>query len=377
MGRRLCGEENYPGPLLAVASHGLDGAKRTFPDSPLDPEQWTSLLSEAQSNRLTGPVLASIDEGALPATAQQAAQARAAHRLNVVRALSLEQELIAVVDLLASSAIEIRVLKGSAVAHLDYRTPSLRSFIDLDILVGPDHFDRAVAALATAGFTRKLAEPRPGFDRRFDKGTTMVSPTGYELDLHRTFVLGPWGVFVDLDSLWDRGEGFSIAGRSLRALSRPNRFLHACYHAALGDWPLRLGSLRDVTEMLRAATDDDDALVRQAESWGVEAVVAAAVADAHRLLGLDPVGAVARWADRFVPSRREVTRLALHTHTDKTFAAQALATVPVLPRLRDKAAYVCALVLPDEQYTAGRHASPWARFRFAIREVRRGRGALR
>ena len=76
----------------------------------------------------------------------------------------------------------------------------------------------------------------------------------------------------------------------------------------------------------------------------------------------------------YVPTRREEHWLALHTQEDKTFAAQAIATLPVLPRLRDKAAYLRALVLPDSRYTEGRHTSALSRFRFGVREALRGRG---
>ncbi|MPZ64383.1 MAG: hypothetical protein GEU83_02255 [Pseudonocardiaceae bacterium] len=377
MTRSLCGADSYPPPLLAVAGFGLPGASRAFPREPLDDGAWASVLPAARAHRVTGLLRATIDGGALPVTETQAQQARSAHRSGMVRALSLERELIAVVDLLAESAIETRVLKGSAVAHLDYQQPALRSFIDLDILVRPVDIDRAVRVLVAAGFVRTLAEPRPGFDRRFDKGTTLRSPAGFELDLHRTFVLGPWGVLVDIDGLWDCGQEFTVGGRSLRALSRPNRLMHACYHAALGDWPLRLASLRDVAEMLPDPGQDGETLIQLASAWGVEAVVAAAVADAHRLLGIPAAGELALWAQHHVPSRRDLARLALHTRYDKTFAAQALATLPVIPGLRAKAAYLRALVLPDRQYTAGRHASALARFRFALREVRRGRAAAR
>ena len=378
MARRLCGEENYPPPLLAVAGFGLPRARRAFPREPLADEPWAALLSAARSHRLTGHLRAAVDQDALPATEAQAHQARVAHRSAMLRVLSLERELISVVDLLATSDIEVRVLKGSAFARLDYAQPALRSFIDLDILVRPTDIDRAVRVLVTAGFMRTLAQPRPGFDRRFDKGTTLASPTGYELDLHRTFVLGPWGALVDLDGLWDRGQEFTIGGRTVHALSRANRFLHASYHAALGDWPLRLGSLRDIAEMLRhfdqdGLDQDGEALIGLASDWGVEAVVAAAVADTHRLLDIAITGELGTWAQCYVPSQREESRLALHTHADRNFAAQALATLPILPRFRDKVAYLRALVLPDVGYTAGRHSSAWARLRYGLQEVRRGR----
>jgi len=371
--RRLCGEDSYPPALLAVAGHGLTGATRPFPESPPDDEAWATLLAAARTHRVLGQLRASVDAGRLPATATQVQQARAAHRMVLLRVLSLEQQLVAVHARLAGAGVESRVLKGSAYAHLDYPEPALRSFVDLDLLFRPDHFDRAVAVLTEAGFTRILAEPRPGFDRRFDKGTTMRA-AGVELDLHRTFVLGPWGLRVDLESLWDAGAEFTVGGRRLTALSAPNRFLHACYHAALGDWPLRLGSLRDVAQLSPPDDTAQTALIDRATRWGVQAVVAAAVADSARLLGVAPTGPLRSWALAHTPTRREEHWLALHTQENKTFAAQAIATLPELPGLRDKAAYLRALMLPDGRYTEGRHHSALSRFRFGVREALRGRG---
>lgn len=371
--RRLCGAENYPAALLAVAGHGLTGS-RPMPARALDDDAWPAAFAAARQHRLTGLLHAAVDAGALPASEEQARQARAAHRSVMLRVLALERELLAVAGRLADAGVPARVLKGSAVANLDYRQPALRSFVDLDLLVRPADFDAAVQALTADGYRRKLAEPRPGFDRRFDKGTTLVGPAGFEVDLHRTFVLGPWGVLLDLEALWADAERFSVAGRPLLGLSRSNRFLHACYHAALGDWPLRLASLRDVAQMLPQAELDHSDVLSTARAWGGETVVASAIADTRRLLRLPTSGVLSTWADEHVPTKRDEARLALYTHPDKTFAAQALATIPALPGLRDKAAYLRALLAPDRQYTADRHASALARFRFAIREVRRGRG---
>ncbi|MCA1704679.1 MAG: hypothetical protein LC808_16010, partial [Actinobacteria bacterium] len=66
-------------------------------------------------------------------------------------------------------------------------------------------------------------------------------------------MLGPWGLLVNLDDLWgDDGQEFVVGGHRLRALSHEYRLLHACYHATLGNWPLRLASLRDIAEMVLA-----------------------------------------------------------------------------------------------------------------------------
>lgn len=375
MARTICGTEHYPAPLLAVAGYGLPGASRSFPVDPLREGQWAAVLAGASVHRVTGLLLASVTAGAFPATDPQRAAARAVHRAATVRVLGLEARLVAVAGLLAGAGIESRVLKGAAVANLDYETPALRSYADIDLLVRPADLDRAVRVLSGSGFARTLAEPRPGFDSRFDKSITLVNAAGaFELDLHRTFVLGPWGVLVDLERLWETGEDVVVAGHDLRALSRDHRLVHACYHAALGDWPLRLGTLRDVAEMLRGAGRGTMSALGPATAWGVEAVVAAAVADSRRLLGTVATDELSAWAQRFVPGRRDERWLALHTHADKTFAAQALATLRAMPRWRDKIAYARALAMPDSQYTAGRHASAPARFRYALTESLRGRG---
>jgi hypothetical protein len=370
--RRQCGEENYPAALLAAAGHELPGAARPFPSAPLSEEDWTALLTAAKCHRLLGPLRAAADAGALPVTSSQRTAARGVHRAVLLRVLSLEQHLVSVHALLAGAGVECRVLKGSAYAHLDYPEPALRSFVDLDLLFRPADIARAVPVLESAGFARTLAEPRPGFDERFDKGMTLRSPAGFEIDLHRTFVLGPWGVRVNIDDLWDQGAKFTIGDHVLTALSAQNRFLHACYHAALGDWPLRLGSLRDVAQLVPAS--GHESLIDRARSWGVQAVVAAAVADSTRLLGIAPTGVLREWAAAYVPTRREEHWLGLHTQENKTFAAQAMATLPVLPGIRDKAAYLRALVLPNQNYTANRHTSPLSRFRYGVREALRGRG---
>ncbi|MGH3975729.1 MAG: nucleotidyltransferase family protein, partial [Pseudonocardiaceae bacterium] len=250
-------------------------------------------------------------------------------------------------------------------------------FIDLDLLVRSEQIDAAIETLAAAGFQRLHPQPRPGFDRRFSKGTTFLSPTGYELDLHRTFVQGSWGLLVDLDDLWDHGEEFEVAGRSLHALSRTTRFMHACYHAALGDWPPRLSSLRDIGQMLVVIGQNEGDLRALAARWRADAVLATAVSDAWSLLGIALSTETSIWAQSYVPQGRDKARLAVHRHEHKNSSAQAVSALSAIPGLWDKAAFVRALVLPEAQYIDGRHSSAIARLRYGVLEARRGWGRRR
>lgn len=372
MARALCTADAYLPGLRAVGGYRLPGARLPFPASVRSDAEWQALMAGARDHRVCGLLNAAVQDGAFPATDDQARMVRAVHRSEVMRTMFLERELGSLVDLLDAHDVDHRVLKGVAVARLDHADPVLRSFVDLDVLVRGRDVDRAVAVLGAAGFVRTLAEPRKGFDRRFDKGMTLRPSAGYELDLHRTFVLGPWGAVIDPDRLWSKWDEFDLNGRQVRALGQPFRLLHACYHAALGDWPLRLSSLRDVLVMLAGASESGG--IRElAQSWGVSAVVAAAIADAERLLGIEPMGDLSNWAHTFVPSRRDERWLALHTTPDKTFAAQAIATVRMLPGWRSKGAYLAALLFPDSSYMADRHRTFGARLAYALAQVRKGR----
>ena len=367
-------EDRYPEPLLALASYGLATSSRVLPTRPLSEGVWLAVLESASRNRLTGLLCAAAENGCLPTTREQRHQARELQVSAMAWVMRLEQHLLDVVDLLTASALDVRVLKGSAVADLDYPDPALRSFIDLDILVRSEQIDRAVELLIAAGFRRRYPQPRPGFDRRFSKGTTFLSPAGYELDLHRTFVMGPWGLLINLDELWNSSEEFDVAGRTLRALSRPVRFMHACYHAALGDWPPRLSSLRDIVQMLLITGQDEPDVRALAARWRAEAVLAAAVSDAWYLLGVGTAIGISQWAESYAPKKQDEVRMALYRRGRRTSAAQDVAAISAISGLRHKAAYLYALVLPDAQYRAGRHVTAIARLRHGLVAAVRGRG---
>ena len=170
------------------------------------------------------------------------------------------------------------MLKGSAVAHLDYPDPSLRTFGDVDLLVRSRDIDAAVAVLAARGARPRLGRAPPGFDRRFGKGATFTHRHGPgdrpAPDVRDGAVRtadapgGPLGAAEDT---------FDLAGRPVRALDAECRFLHACFHAALGNAAPRLVPLRDVAQMLLFGGLDMDRVDRLMRAWQAEAVVARAV----------------------------------------------------------------------------------------------------
>jgi hypothetical protein len=335
--------------------------------------EWGRLLAVVKHERITGLLVKAILDGALPATPDQADEAEIAHRASMATALALEAMLVGTAYLLGEAGIHHRVLKGTGVAHLDYPDPALRSFGDVDLLVHSSQFDDAIELLEATGHRRKFPEPRPGFDRRFGKGSCLVSPSGYEIDLHRSLAMGPYGVRIRLDDLWCRSSTFELAGRQFHALGPEERFVHACFHAALGDKTPRMASLRDVAQMHRARPLDLDLIHRMVSSWGADAVVARAVRMSGDTFGLDMNNPLAQWAGDFEPARRDRSFLAVYTGATPTYAAKSFAAIRAIPGLRDKAAFVFALVLPRRSYLGKRHKGRVQRWLHGLAQVRRAR----
>ena len=359
--------------LPAVARHGLPGATQAPPLEPIDQSVWAHLMYLVRHQRITGLLVSAVLDGALPATGAQLEEAQLAHRASMVTALALEATLVRTAAILDEAGIDYRVLKGSGVAHLDFPDPSLRSFGDVDLLIRPGQYDDAVRVLVAVGHQRRFPEPRPGFDRRFGKGSCLVGPDGHEIDLHRTLAMGPFGLRVDLADLWRRSSTFELAGHPFHALGPEERFLHACFHAVLGDHPPRLVSLRDVAQMHLTRPLDVDIILGLSSSWGADAVVSRAIHLAAETLGLHGDGPLTRWAVEFAPDQRERKFLAVYSGAPRSYAAKSFAAIRAIPGVRDKAAFVFSLALPTRGYLKQRRQRQTRRWLRGLMEVWRAR----
>lgn len=348
--------------LDAVAAHGLPGSTRALPARPLPDDRWRPVLRRARATRLVGLLAAAAVDGALPVTDAQLDQLAATHTDAMALAVRLEHELGVVLDALAAAGVEVRLLKGSAVARTAYPDPSQRPFSDLDLLVRGEQLPAAVACLGELGFRREQPELRPGFDRRFGKSVTLTHDArGTAVDLHRTFVMGPLGLTIDTEALFAHPDRLEIAGREVAALSPTDRLVHACYNAAVGEVPARALALRDVAQLALADDGADrDAVVDRVAPWQGQAVVARAVTLAWQRFALADRTPLSQWAARYEPGRVEQRRLTASL-AGRRYAAKALASLPVIPGVRGKAAFAAAVGLPQRAARNRSALAWWAR----------------
>jgi hypothetical protein len=355
--------------LEAVAAYGLVGSRRALPQAPLAAAVWPAFFERVAEERLAGLIALAVLDGAFPVTAEQAEEVATLQTETAVVALQLERLLLTVAERFAAVGVDVRVLKGPSVAHVDYPDPSLRCFGDLDLLVRGDEFATAVAALEAEGGHRAVPEMRRGFDQRFGKGAMLTMPGELEIDLHRTLVAGPLGMTIDLDDLFASPTEFRIGGVRMLGIGAEERFLHACIHAGLGR-PAGLYSLRDIAQMGLFGNLDLDRVRALAASWRARAVVARAVNLAWTTLDIADSVPVSAWAGRYHPEANEHRMIDAYIGGDRSYTRQALATVRVIPRRRDKVAYVRSLLYPQRSFLDSRDGN-------RIDHVRRGSTHLR
>lgn len=363
-----------PALATALAADGLAGSRLTLPDKPLDNAAWPGLLTVVDEQRLPGFLLQAINNGRMPVTAEQLDAASVLHRDAMGVALHLERTLLKTVEALERSGIPTRVLKGPAVAHLVYRDPSLRAFYDVDLMIPAADFERALDVLGREGCTRQQRRLGPGYDARFGKGASLVANGGWEVDLHRTFVGGRFGLGIQLDDLFATSSPFRLGGRTLQALGPEESFLHACYHAAIGDPVPRLMTLRDIAEMLLRTSLDLDRIRGLCGAWGGLPVMARAVRLTWETFGLADLTALSVWAERYKPTRSEERAVRAYT-TKRSGGGQALTSLGAIPGVRSKVMFIRAVVLPEREFLSGSPRRAWAGrgARSAVRLVRRNR----
>lgn len=179
------------------------------------------------------------------------------------------------------------VVKGPVAAHLLHARPELRQYVDLDVVVDPADFPRAVALLEAVG--ARLIDRNWPLLRSERRGQVHLRmPDGTEVDLHwdllnRSQVRTAFAVPTTRELL-ESGRDVEVGGMLLRTLDRESTLLHLCLHAALSGGH-RLTWLRDVDRAVVAAGPSWDVVVRRAHDWRARAAVGAMLLRSSSVFG--------------------------------------------------------------------------------------------
>lgn len=330
------------------------------------------VVALAVGHRVQGLLWRAVETGAVSGGHTTEAHARSAFDLGLRTCLIAEATAVLAVDALSEAGVEARALKGAALAHLDYNDPSHRMFGDADILIQQEAYRAALHALKQAGFRRAQPPHRLGWERRFGKGVTFVSPRGSELDLHLRITGGYFGEVIDHRRLWAADSPqFVLAGRTVGALARPGRLLNACCHAVLGG-ASGLRALYDVA-LLASSGNDWSTTVTQARRDGVDLVVAQAIQRTWTELGLSMDQPAAVWAMAHQPDRHQVAALSSYsTAASVPRSAEDRGVLTALSRV-DRLRYLAGLAFPPRENLSSRGRSYRGHLSLGWRTLRGGR----
>jgi hypothetical protein len=132
-------------------------------------------------------------------------------------------------DLLAEKGIEVLLLKGPHLGNTIYDSPKDRLYGDLDILVKPEDFAHAAAALLKNNFKPFAYDTyAPEIQSDF-KHWEFISPWGVMVELHR-WLSGHDRYSVDSDGLIQRAEKFHFGAVEVLGLATEDLLLHLCLH---------------------------------------------------------------------------------------------------------------------------------------------------
>jgi len=301
--------------LACVADRPDDVRRRIL--ARFDDTEMGQLAIHASRQRVVPFLAAAIRTSGTPISEEAQASLLRTHVTRTAGHLRVLSDLDLVVKALADEGVRFLVIKGPVVSEHLYPSADLRTYDDLDVLIPPTDFERAIDALRQAG--SRLLDRNWTLIRADARGQVHLQlPMGTLADVHwhvlnRAAVRE--GFRIETDGLFDRARTVPIAGRDVLTMDIVDTLLHLCLHASLSGAD-RLIWLKDVERAIAVDAPPWDAVVERARSWRAGRSVAIALARSRRALGAPVPDDV---LDRLFASR---TWRAISEFLDRRFPAE-------------------------------------------------------
>ncbi len=263
-----CSRTVIPAPLAARISSTLDG--------PID---WKFALNVAQRNAvlpLLGRNLIMGFSDQLPANIASILKIEQSRHLH--HNLFLTGKLIELVKFFEANGIKILPFKGPVLAIEAYGDPSLRKFNDLDVLVQPKQFKKAVTLLTESGWESMtsvswLTKRNWNISRKKDI-YFVDRERNVNLELHWKLSGSHFGLPREMNGLWERLGSIELAGTELSTLRFNDLLIYLCLHGARHSWE-RFGWVCDIHQVVvsKGAVDWEQLFI-ESRKLGCENVVA-------------------------------------------------------------------------------------------------------
>ncbi|HVX65831.1 MAG TPA: nucleotidyltransferase family protein [Bryobacteraceae bacterium] len=362
--------------LACCARTSLDAANGAERDRILaEGPDWSELLLLAESHKLA-PLLHwhTRDSAAVPREVREELQER--FNENARRNLWMTSELMRIVGRLKNAGIECLPFKGLGIAAAVYGNISLRSFLDLDILIRPEDFAAAVPALCDAGYEPEYQVAAGAARESFLEAEHALSlvhrDSELTLELHWRFTERVCAVPFRMERVWARSSPSAWARGAFRELAAEDLFLYLAVHGAKHCWH-RLEWVCAVAELVRRNPSMNwEHVFCEARELGVARAAAAALWLPHILLGAEVPARARREMPRYgslAGVLKKIVELMFEPGVEWG-AAHVAVQLALRDRLRDRCRMILWTMVRDPQ-PKDRAALPLpARFGVLLRALR-------
>jgi hypothetical protein len=186
---------------------------------------WPRLLQLATQHKLMPLLAAALPISRLPDDVASALTLAA--RRQRTRTLVMGAVCVSVVNMLADAGIPTLALKGVALAHDVYPSPTWRYFDDIDLLVGGDSAEKAHAILLAANFRPHPRQPHPDWHHL---PPLVHSHSGTLVELHHALTRHAGGAW-SLSAVEERARPFAIGDQAVATLSDVDALILTALHA--------------------------------------------------------------------------------------------------------------------------------------------------
>ena len=208
----------------------------------LTPAEWERLPETAASHRVLPLAYRALKACSEAAPSDVMAHMKTGAERSWMRSATLAQELGRISEVLTDSGIPMAALKGPALAAQAYGSGVARSMHDLDVLIRPADFPRALTILEANGFVwedpvRHLPPAAQEFYRRQATHLDFRHVRlGYLLEVHVRVLLVPSLLPISVEELIGEAETVIVEGRPVPTLSPWHHFLLVAAHGAKHGW---------------------------------------------------------------------------------------------------------------------------------------------
>ena len=299
--------------------------------------------------------LSQLPAAIVPASVQQALRDRC--RDIAAQNLLLSSRLARISAALEQADIRVLAFKGPTLAILAYGDLSLRQFNDIDLLVPPADFDRALETLRGLGyeFAYRITPSQQIQYARAMGQVALRDAQGTLVELHTRLTDAAYHFPLEFDALWSQRQTVVLHDHPVCVLGNEDLLLYLAAHGTKHAWPC-LGWVVDLVQLIgRTPNIDWTRLLQRATAMRCRRILLLSLQLARGTLGLElpAAAAPACMADHLAMRlAAERSRQLLGAHDPESGFGAARFHLQSRERLRDGLSYLWATIFSA-------HLSDW------------------